>query len=104
LIESCAPAHFVKSDTPLLSAYVQSILLSRSAVKQIGKDPTALALWEKSTRMLATLATRLRLAPQARTDPKTIARMQPNGLKRPWEIGRTPWEDDDDIEEARKQP
>jgi hypothetical protein len=55
LINACAPQHFVKSDAPLLAAYVQSILLSRSAVKHAGKDPAALALWEKSTRMTATL-------------------------------------------------
>jgi len=45
-----------------------------------------LALWEKATRMQATLATRLRLSPQARTDPKTIGRQMPQ------RIGPPPWE------------
>jgi hypothetical protein len=33
-----------------------------------------IGIGEKATRMQATLATRLRLAPQALTDPKTLAR------------------------------
>jgi hypothetical protein len=45
-----------------------------------------LALWEKATRMQATLATRLRLSPQARTDPKTIGRQMPQRIDPP------PWE------------
>ena len=49
LVHSCAPDHFVSSDVPLLVSYVQS-------------------------RMQATLATRLRLSPQARTDPTTLTR------------------------------
>jgi hypothetical protein len=42
--------------------------------------------WETATRMQATLATRLRPAPQARTDPKTIARMPPAyHSPKPWD-------------------
>jgi hypothetical protein len=86
IVGSCAPSHFVKSDMPLLASFVQATLLSRSAIKNAPTDSAALATWEKATRMQATLATRLRLAPQARTDPKTIARNQPkHGLRRPWD-------------------
>jgi len=74
LISVCDPRHFVKSDLPLLVSYVQSTLLSRWAASRMKKDPGMAPIWEKATRMQATLATRLRLAPQARTDPKTIAR------------------------------
>ena len=76
LIAVCDPRHFVKSDLPLLVSFVQSTLLSRRAAAQMKRDPDMVTVWEKSTRMQATLATRLRLAPQARTDPLTIARQQ----------------------------
>jgi hypothetical protein len=72
LVEACSPHHFVKSDLPLLVSFIQSTLLSR----RTAHDPSMIAVWEKATRMQATLATRLRLAPQSRMDPKTLARQQ----------------------------
>jgi hypothetical protein len=42
--------------------------------------------WEKAVRMQAVLATKLRLAPQARVDPKTVGRQTPQRLEPP------PWE------------
>ena len=73
LVGSCPPDQFLeKSDAPLLIAYVQAAVISQATAH----DPDKIAIWEKSTRMLATLATRLRLAPQARVDPKTLARKQ----------------------------
>jgi hypothetical protein len=80
LINACDPRHFVESDMPLLVAYVQAVLLSRATAHK--RDDVQ--VWEKATRMLATLATRLRLAPQARTDPKTIARQQHPAHRAPW--------------------
>jgi len=78
MVASCAPDHFVQSDLPLLISYVQATILSRRASTAIAKDVAMVGVWEKATRMQATLATRLRLAPQARTDPKTIARRSSN--------------------------
>jgi hypothetical protein len=88
LIGACDPRHFVRSDLPLLVSFVQATLLSRRAASKLTKDPRMVRTWETATRMQATLATRLRLAPQARTDPKTIARQQPayHGAK-PWDEG-----------------
>ena len=91
LVGACDPRHFVKSDIPLLISYVQSTLLSRDAAAKLENDPRLVAVWEKATRMQATLATRLRLAPQARTDPKTIARQQTAVLS-----GPAPWDAEDD--------
>jgi hypothetical protein len=85
LVGACSPKHFVPSDLPLLISYVQATLLSRQAVTRAAVDMTALALWEKSTRMQATLATRLRLAPQSRYDPKSVARQQPSRFPLPWQ-------------------
>ena len=85
LVAACSPKHFVASDLPLLVSFVQATLLSRQAATRAATDATALAAWEKATRMQATLATRLRLAPQARTHPKSTARQLPKTLRPPWE-------------------
>jgi hypothetical protein len=86
IVQACSPKHFVPSDLPLVVSYVQATLLSRQAVTNAATAPAMLTLWEKATRMQATLATRLRLSPQARTDPKTIGRQMPQ------RIGPAPWE------------
>src|SRR3974390_832058 len=80
LVGACSPRHFVPSDLPLLISFVQATLLARQAVVKAATDATALATWEKAARMQATLATRLRLAPQSRSDPKNVARQQPRPL------------------------
>ena len=85
LIGACNPRHFVASDLPLLIAFVQATVLSQHSAGAARKDDDALARWEKATRPLAMLATRLRLSPQARLDPKTLGRL-------PESKGRTPWE------------
>jgi hypothetical protein len=82
LINACGPKHFVESDLPLLTSYTQASLLARAAARK----PKDIAIWEKAVRVQATLATRLRLAPQARTDPRTIARQQHY-------LGTAPWKD-----------
>lgn len=75
IINQVAPNHFTESDAPLLISYVQSTLLSRRAAKALASgDASALPVWDRTTRMQATLATRLRLAPQSRSDPKSVAR------------------------------
>jgi hypothetical protein len=88
ITRSCSPRHFVPSDAPLLVLYVQAFVLAQSAIKDAATDDAALARWERAARVCATLATRLRLAPQARLDAKSTARMQPSQLRAPWEIER----------------
>jgi hypothetical protein len=85
LVESCAPSHFVKSDLPLLVSFVQATLLVRRAATGMVDDPGLIAVFEKSVKLQATLATRLRLAPQSRIDPKTLGRQQPYPGRKPWE-------------------
>jgi hypothetical protein len=67
IVEACSPKHFVPSDLPLLISFTQTTLLSRQAIKNAANDPTALAVWEKATRLQATLATRLRPRKRGRT-------------------------------------
>jgi hypothetical protein len=83
LIDACDARHFRPSDLPLLTSYIQATLLARGTVR----DPDRVADWERAVRVQAALATRLRLSPQSRTDPKTIGRQQqrPQGLL-PWEM------------------
>jgi hypothetical protein len=81
---------------PLLVSFVQATLLARSlastAAKPSKPDPTVIGSWEKVTRVMAMLATRLRLAPQARNDPKSVGVRQRNAAV----LIKPPWADEDD--------
>src|SRR5262245_45681537 len=72
LIAGSAPEHFRVTDLPVLVSLVQCTLLARS----VGRDPDQIAGFEKVARLQAALATKLRLTPQSRYDPKTIGRQQ----------------------------
>jgi hypothetical protein len=73
-VAACAADHFTAADTPLLVAYCQAVLLVRSAFKDIEVQFHA---WQQAARTLAMLATKLRLCPHSRSDPKTITRRSP---------------------------
>ncbi len=85
IVGSCSPKHFVLSDRSLLVTFVKATLLAEQASRDAATDDGELARWEKACRVQATLATRLRLSPQARADPKSILRQQPNAGPHPWE-------------------
>jgi phage terminase small subunit len=74
IVISNDPRHFAPSDVYLLAAYCEAVVISQRAAAELREDQGAAAVWERSVRVLATLATRLRLAPQARNDPKTVGR------------------------------
>jgi hypothetical protein len=77
LVAQCSPDHFTESDTPLLISFVQATLIGRAAATALASGQAdALARWERATKLQATLATRLRLAPQARASPITAGRKQ----------------------------
>jgi hypothetical protein len=93
IVEACSPKHFVPSDLPLLVSFIQSTLLSRQAIKNAAKDGAALAVWEKATRMQATLATRIKAgtacpplsknlgAPAAKFDSATVGKVSDSELR-----------------------
>jgi hypothetical protein len=87
LVEAVDPKHFRASDMPLLCAYVHAVVLEASAAKKLAKDSKALVLWEKSSRAMVALAARLRLCPQSRLDPKTVARQRVVPTAYPWDEG-----------------
>jgi phage terminase small subunit len=74
IVADCPPSHFSQSDAPLLVAYCQAYLLVQAAFEAACDDPSQLPAWERSARVMASLSTKLRLAPSTRTDPKTLAR------------------------------
>jgi hypothetical protein len=84
IVSACDASHFRRSDLPLIVSFVQSTLISRAAAR----DPDKITVWEKATRMQATLATRLRMSPQSRIDPKATGRQ----MAAQW-TGPAPWED-----------
>jgi hypothetical protein len=85
LIDACAADHFRSSDMPILVSLVQATLLARNT----GRDPAMVAEFDRLARLQATLATKLRLTVQSRTDPKNIGRQQllPTGPL-PWQTHR----------------
>jgi len=74
----CNPKHFIESDLPLLVSCVQAVDIAQTAAR----DPTKTLHPHRARRECS----RLRLAPQARTDPKTISRMKRSTSGRPWNI------------------
>ena len=88
IVDASPPQHFTDSDQPLLLSYVQACLMARSSAK----IPAKTSIWERAVRVQAMLATKLRLSPQTRLDPKTLARQYANFDPN----GPTPWERDDD--------
>lgn len=80
IVNACDPRHFAQSDAPLIVCLAQAVLLGRAAARR--KD---FAQWQAATRLQITLATKLRLTPRARLDPKTVGRRKPTPGRRPWE-------------------
>src|SRR5262245_16469533 len=58
VVAQCAADHFTASDTPLLVAYCQAVLLTRWAFKRLGEDGSAFLTWQQAARTLATLSTK----------------------------------------------
>ena len=78
---SCSAQHFRRSDIPLMVSYIEATLLARDSAR----DPDRIATWEKAIKLQCSLATRLRLTPSARSDPKTVARREVPEGPFPWD-------------------
>jgi hypothetical protein len=61
--------------------------------RQAAHDPEKIEMWKRAVRVQLAVARSLRLTPQSRADPKTIARQEPSVLRKPWKPLQ-PWEDD----------
>jgi hypothetical protein len=85
VVDACAPNHFRKSDIPILTAFATATHLSRFYAERIGETETAFKNWEAAVRLQLSIGTKLRLTPQSRYDPKTVARDIPHDGPAPWE-------------------
>jgi phage terminase small subunit len=80
LVTACEPQHFRPADLPLLVRYVEACVLADQAAEQLrlgavidGKPSPWITIQEKAVRAMVALSMRLRLSPQSRIDPKTLA-------------------------------
>ena len=95
IVTACDPKHFRASDLPLLVRYCEVTALAERAatemrsvgpVSTFGTTSAWLTVQEKAIRAMVALSMRLRLSPQSRTDPKTLARQRTPGPERmPWD-------------------
>jgi hypothetical protein len=83
LVASCPPEHFRPSDLPLLIEYVRETVLARQAADEMSKSGGPVAggvvnpwfgIWQRATRTMCVLSTRLRLNPQSRLHQKSVHR------------------------------
>jgi len=96
IVLASSPDHFVPADVELLVTFIQASLGARMLHRRMMKsrDPKAFSNWEKTMIMQSRLATRLRLTPQSRADPKVVARRSRD--QRPQSAYDTMSLDDDD--------
>src|SRR5262245_40452518 len=87
LVRACPHDHFCEADRPLLTVYVEAVVVSRRAARRLSEDPAAVAVWEKSARLVGQLASKLRLCPSSRIDARAASRRLQDHLPypRPWE-------------------
>ena len=82
LVASVPTEHFRPGDADLIEQLAQSIALARQAYAELeragpvtdGRASPWIVILEKAHRSSVALSARLRLCPQARTDPKSVGR------------------------------
>ena len=90
LVANCEAGHFRPTDAALLCRYVESDALGERAARELrdggpvldGKASPWIVIQEKAIRAQVSLSMRLRLSPQSRLDPKTVARSKASESKR----------------------
>jgi len=95
IVANNASNHFLPSDTALLETYCCTIVqleqcrkeLQKGIVTDDGKVSPWVGVQERTIKSMVALSMRLRLSPQSRTDPKTLARQRGGDphLRFPWE-------------------
>ena len=92
IVGGCDADHFRQTDLPLLSRYCEAAILAERAARELrngavvdGKPSPWVVVQEKCVRAMVSLSMRLRLSPQSRIDPKTLARQQPYSGRNPWD-------------------
>lgn len=89
IVNSLPADRFHPSDRPLLSLYCQTLVRAQEAMDQLDKaaDPVWLKFTDTLVKLSATLATKLRLCPQARLDRKVAGPMARGDAakEKPWD-------------------
>jgi phage terminase small subunit len=92
IVAGCDAGHFRQTDLPLLSRYCEAAVLAEQAALELrngavvdGKPSPWIVIQEKCVRAMVSLSMRLRLSPQSRLDPKTLARQLPHSGPHPWD-------------------
>ena len=92
IVDGCDAEHFRQTDLPLLSRYCEAAVLAEQAALELrngavlnGKPSPWIVIQEKCVRAMVSLSMRLRLSPQSRLDPKTLARQLPHSGPQPWD-------------------
>lgn len=92
IVAGCDADHFRQTDLPLLSRYCEAAILAEQAALELrngavlnGKPSPWIVIQEKCVRAMVSLSMRLRLSPQSRVDPKTLARQPQYSGPKPWE-------------------
>ncbi len=93
IISGCASDHFRQTDVPLLARYCEAAVLAEKAALELrsgavidGKPSPWIVVQEKAVRAMVALSMRLRLSPQSRIDPKTLARQPQYSGPKSWEM------------------
>ena len=84
------PKAFRKAELPLLCSFCEAVVLSRYyaaalASERDGGFELSHRHWLEATKLVATLATRLRLTPHSRIDARAAGRLR-TPMKMPWEF------------------
>ena len=88
---SCSdPKHFRKNELGVLVAYCEAIVLSRHYAAEFASErdegfDLSHRHWLEATKLVATLATRLRLTPHSRIDARGAGRPR-SAMKMPWDF------------------
>jgi hypothetical protein len=83
VVRTMPPEHFRDCDVPILMRFVEAIAMCERAGREMevtggpvvdGVVNTWFGVYQKSAWTVSIIATRLRMTPHARRDPKTVAR------------------------------
>ena len=83
IVHTMPPEHFRSCDVPLLTRFVEATAMCERAGREMEESggPVAegainpwFSIQQRSAKMVSVIATRLRMTPHARRDPKTVGR------------------------------
>ena len=91
VVSASDPRAFRKAELPLLCAFCEAVCLNRYYGRALAEESAedfivSHRAWVESTKLIATLATRLRLTPHSRLDARGAGRLRTTTKLLPWEF------------------